>query len=62
MENEMVFYAGCMRVMQQKLSIPVVDHLKQQHGFVHGGAISYLADNGEETLCAIAQGTVVAAQ
>jgi acyl-coenzyme A thioesterase PaaI-like protein len=44
------------------LSIPVVDHLKQQHGFVHGGVISYLANNGEETLCAIAQGTVVAAQ
>jgi uncharacterized protein (TIGR00369 family) len=102
-----------------ELSIPIVDHLKQQHGFVHGGVISYLADNsitfagglalggnaltsefkinylkpavgsllvaraqaksvgkrqavcqceiyavegGEETLCAIAQGTVVSAQ
>ncbi|HTD02177.1 PaaI family thioesterase [Undibacterium sp.] len=102
-----------------ELSIPIVDHLKQQHGFVHGGVISYLADNsitfagglalggnaltsefkinylkpavgslliaranaisvgkrqavcqcqiyavddGEEKLCAIAQGTVVAAQ
>lgn len=28
-----------------ELSLPIVDHLKQQHGFVHGGAISYLADN-----------------
>ena len=28
-----------------ELSIPIVDHLKQQHGFVHGGVISYLADN-----------------
>lgn len=27
------------------LIIPIVDHLKQQHGFVHGGVISYLADN-----------------
>jgi uncharacterized protein (TIGR00369 family) len=27
------------------LSIPIADHLKQQHGFVHGGVISYLADN-----------------
>jgi uncharacterized protein (TIGR00369 family) len=28
-----------------EMSIPIVDHLKQQHGFVHGGVISYLADN-----------------
>jgi uncharacterized protein (TIGR00369 family) len=28
-----------------EFSIPIVDHLKQQHGFVHGGVISYLADN-----------------
>jgi uncharacterized protein (TIGR00369 family) len=28
-----------------EISLPVVDHLKQQHGFVHGGVISYLADN-----------------
>lgn len=27
------------------MSIPIVDHLKQQHGFAHGGVISYLADN-----------------
>jgi uncharacterized protein (TIGR00369 family) len=28
-----------------ELSLPIVDNLKQQHGFVHGGVISYLADN-----------------
>ncbi|HEU4734597.1 MAG TPA: PaaI family thioesterase [Kofleriaceae bacterium] len=28
-----------------ELTIVIVDHLKQQHGFVHGGVISYLADN-----------------
>ena len=28
-----------------ELSIAIADHLKQQHGFVHGGVISYLADN-----------------
>jgi uncharacterized protein (TIGR00369 family) len=28
-----------------EISLPIVDHVKQQHGFVHGGAISYLADN-----------------
>jgi|SRR5580658_3235986 uncharacterized protein (TIGR00369 family) len=28
-----------------ELSLPIIDHLKQQHGFVHGGVISYLADN-----------------
>jgi uncharacterized protein (TIGR00369 family) len=28
-----------------ELSLATVDNLKQQHGFVHGGVISYLADN-----------------
>ncbi|WP_266168931.1 PaaI family thioesterase [Dyella subtropica] len=28
-----------------ELTLAIVDHLKQQHGFVHGGVISYLADN-----------------
>ena len=28
-----------------EMSLPIVDHLKQQHGFVHGGVVSYLADN-----------------
>lgn len=27
------------------LNLPVADHHKQQHGYVHGGVISYLADN-----------------
>jgi len=30
---------------QAILSLPVREELKQQHGFVHGGVISYLADN-----------------
>ena len=28
-----------------ELSVPVVPSLLQQHGFVHGGVLSYLADN-----------------
>jgi len=28
-----------------ELRLPVRHELKQQHGFVHGGAVSYLADN-----------------
>ena len=28
-----------------ELSIPITAKLKQQHGFVHGGVISYAADN-----------------
>jgi uncharacterized protein (TIGR00369 family) len=28
-----------------QLSLPVRDELLQQHGFVHGGVVSYLADN-----------------
>lgn len=28
-----------------ELRLGIVDHLKQQHGFVHGGVLSYLADN-----------------
>lgn len=28
-----------------ELSVPVVPGLLQQHGFVHGGVMSYLADN-----------------
>lgn len=30
---------------QAELQLPVTDALKQQHGFVHGGVVSYLADN-----------------
>jgi uncharacterized protein (TIGR00369 family) len=28
-----------------ELRIPIQDSLKQQHGFVHGGVLSYAADN-----------------
>lgn len=28
-----------------ELQVSVAEHLKQQHGFVHGGVLSYLADN-----------------
>src|SRR6476661_2270494 len=28
-----------------ELRVPIQDKLKQQHGFVHGGVISYAADN-----------------
>jgi len=28
-----------------ELRVPISDQLKQQHGFVHGGVIAYLADN-----------------
>ncbi len=28
-----------------ELSVPITDRLKQQNGFVHGGVISYAADN-----------------
>lgn len=28
-----------------QLRLPITDQLKQQHGFAHGGVLSYLADN-----------------
>lgn len=28
-----------------ELTLEITDQLKQQHGFVHGGVVSYLADN-----------------
>jgi uncharacterized protein (TIGR00369 family) len=28
-----------------ELQLPITDQLKQQHGFAHGGVVSYLADN-----------------
>jgi len=28
-----------------ELLVPITDRVKQQHGFVHGGVISYAADN-----------------
>jgi uncharacterized protein (TIGR00369 family) len=36
----LVFTAG-----RAELSIPIREELKQQHGFVHGGVLSYAADN-----------------
>ncbi len=30
---------------EAELQLPLRDELRQQHGFVHGGVISYLADN-----------------
>ncbi|HTH62916.1 MAG TPA: PaaI family thioesterase [Paraburkholderia sp.] len=38
------------------LCLPVRDELKQQHGFVHGGVISYLADNALTFAGALALG------
>ncbi|MFZ0534492.1 MAG: PaaI family thioesterase [Anaerolineales bacterium] len=28
-----------------ELAIPITDHLKQQYGYLHGGVLSYAADN-----------------
>ncbi|WP_341887929.1 PaaI family thioesterase [Variovorax sp. YR752] len=28
-----------------ELQVSIAEHLKQQHGFVHGGVLAYLADN-----------------
>ena len=28
-----------------ELAVPITENLKQQHGFVHGGVVSYAADN-----------------
>jgi uncharacterized protein (TIGR00369 family) len=30
---------------EAEIRLPISENLKQQHGFVHGGIISYLADN-----------------
>ncbi len=30
---------------QCELHVPVTDQIRQQHGFVHGGVVSYAADN-----------------
>lgn len=38
------------------LRLPVREELKQQHGFVHGGVISYLADNALTFAGALALG------
>ncbi|WP_118181471.1 PaaI family thioesterase [Paraburkholderia phosphatilytica] len=41
------------------LSLPIRDELRQQHGFVHGGVISYLADNALTFAGALALGPKV---
>jgi uncharacterized protein (TIGR00369 family) len=30
---------------QVELAVPITDQIRQQHGFVHGGVVSYAADN-----------------
>ena len=30
---------------QCELHVPITDQIRQQHGFVHGGVVSYAADN-----------------
>lgn len=41
------------------LCLPVRDELRQQHGFVHGGVLSYLADNALTFAGALALGPKV---
>ncbi len=36
---------NALEIGSAEISLPVRENLKQQHGFVHGGVISYLADN-----------------
>ncbi len=42
-----------------ELRIPITDELKQQHGFVHGGVLSYAADNALTYAGGAALGTAV---
>ncbi|HTN65487.1 MAG TPA: PaaI family thioesterase, partial [Burkholderiaceae bacterium] len=42
-----------------ELRIPVTDTLRQQHGFVHGGVLSYAADNALTYAGGAALGTAV---
>ena len=42
-----------------ELRIPIKDALRQQHGFVHGGVISYAADNALPYAGGAALGTAV---
>src|SRR5580692_7776367 len=41
---------------QLTLCLPIRDELRQQHGYVHGGVISYLADNALTFAGALALG------
>ena len=42
-----------------ELRLPITDEVKQQHGFVHGGVLSYLADNALTYAGGIALGPMV---
>jgi len=42
-----------------ELEVPITDVLRQQHGFVHGGVVSYLADNALTFAAGAALGTAV---
>jgi len=42
-----------------ELTIPITPQLKQQHGFVHGGVISYAADNALTFVGGTVLGTAV---
>jgi uncharacterized protein (TIGR00369 family) len=42
-----------------ELKIPITEQIKQQHGFVHGGVVSYLADNALTYAGACAMGGAV---
>jgi len=42
-----------------ELTIPITPQLIQQHGFVHGGVISYAADNAATGTVLIARATVI---
>lgn len=39
-----------------ELRLPLTDQLKQQHGFAHGGVVSYLADNAMTFAAGLAMG------
>jgi uncharacterized protein (TIGR00369 family) len=36
---------GAFSAGRAEICVPITDRLKQQHGFVHGGVVSYAADN-----------------
>jgi uncharacterized protein (TIGR00369 family) len=42
-----------------ELLVPITDQVKQQHGFVHGGVVSYAADNALTFAGGIALGPAV---
>ena len=44
---------------QVEIRLPISDRVKQQHGFVHGGVLSYAADNALTFAGALALGPAV---